>query len=625
MVTKIWRGDAPAVAQVVRITPANVVTGDSFSLTMNGKTITVTATASGSANVVDQLVAAIGATEIAEFSELIATNDQNTLLLTAAEPGIPFTVTATAANGSTMGVTVASVQDGRAAVNMVQQFAVPKSASGTFTINVGNAVTANINCGETAANVQTAIQGLSTVGSANATVTRADSADGNDDVYSVTFVGSLAGVTVATMIVRLTSTRPIIRTIQQGATTGTPRNEIQTIDLTNANAGVSFTLTLDGQTTTSISINADNTITASNIRSAINDLSNVDNLTTVVTNSGAVYTVEFTYTEGSHAQSQLTASVYSASATARTDLTVTTAAAAVTALNDQQRITLTGVPTGGTFTLTFGGQTTSALAWNASVSAVQTALRALSSIGGGNVNVTSDNGYLVEFVGTMAAANQPLITGNGSSLTGGSAQSITVSTVTSSSGPNHWDTAANWLPAGVPVNGDDVRFEVGDSDCLYGLDQSAITLGSLEISSMFTGVIGLPRVNDLDYLEYRTRDLTLKCPTILIGHGNGSGSGKIQLNTLDAACTLELRNSGGSSESGVPAVTWYGSHASNAIVVINGDLGVAIWSDQTATINTVRQYGGQLRLDHSTVEDLYAAGQQISAHDTTLGGQPLEL
>jgi hypothetical protein len=49
---------------------------------------------------------------------------------------------------------------------------------------------------------------------------------------------------------------------------------------------------------------------------------------------------------------------------------------------------------GGTYTLSYGGQTTSALAWNASAATVQTALRGLSTIGAGNVTVTdADAGF----------------------------------------------------------------------------------------------------------------------------------------------------------------------------------------------------------------------------------------
>ena len=77
--------------------------------------------------------------------------------------------------------------------------------------------------------------------------------------------------------------------------------------------------------------------------------------------------------------------------------------------NEIQLVTITGAPTGGTFTLTWSGQTTSALAYNASAAQVQAALRLLSNINGANVNVTGDDGgpYTVEFVGTWPAATVP--------------------------------------------------------------------------------------------------------------------------------------------------------------------------------------------------------------------------
>ena len=88
-----------------------------------------------------------------------------------------------------------------------------------------------------------------------------------------------------------------------------------------------------------------------------------------------------------------------------------------TALVDEvQTVTLTGTPTGGTFTLTFGGYTTSSLAYNASAATVQTALRALTSIGGANVDVAGGAGgpYTVTFVGTLAKTNVGAITGTSS-------------------------------------------------------------------------------------------------------------------------------------------------------------------------------------------------------------------
>ena len=70
-------------------------------------------------------------------------------------------------------------------------------------------------------------------------------------------------------------------------------------------------------------------------------------------------------------------------------------------------------PASGNFKLTFGANTTSALAYNVSTAALQTALEGLASIGSGNVTVTGVAGqyYVIEFIGSLAGANQSLISG----------------------------------------------------------------------------------------------------------------------------------------------------------------------------------------------------------------------
>lgn len=99
--------------------------------------------------------------------------------------------------------------------------------------------------------------------------------------------------------------------------------------------------------------------------------------------------------------------------------------------NEIQTATITGTPTGGTFTLTFNGRTTSAIAFNAAASAVQTALEALSSIGTGNVTVTGSPGgpYTVTFIGGLAATNVPAMTAT-SALTGGTSPGVTIASPT---------------------------------------------------------------------------------------------------------------------------------------------------------------------------------------------------
>ncbi len=97
--------------------------------------------------------------------------------------------------------------------------------------------------------------------------------------------------------------------------------------------------------------------------------------------------------------------------------------------NEVQTITLTGGPTGGTFTLTFGAQTTTAIAFNASAADVQAALRLLSTIGPYGVVVTGAAGgpYTVTMAGPLANLASAAITASGASLTGpGSPYTVTI-------------------------------------------------------------------------------------------------------------------------------------------------------------------------------------------------------
>lgn len=93
----------------------------------------------------------------------------------------------------------------------------------------------------------------------------------------------------------------------------------------------------------------------------------------------------------------------------------------------QQLITLSGA-SGGSFTLSYEGTATSALAWNATATAVQTTLRAIADIGT-NVKVTGRPGgpWLVSFQGNLATDAGPL-TGDASSLTPASTIAIAPAT-----------------------------------------------------------------------------------------------------------------------------------------------------------------------------------------------------
>jgi len=79
-----------------------------------------------------------------------------------------------------------------------------------------------------------------------------------------------------------------------------------------------------------------------------------------------------------------------------------------------------GAATGGTFTLSFQGATTTALPYNESSANVQTALRALATIGSPNVTVSGSAGgpYTVTFASALANQPQLLIQAQTSLVTG---------------------------------------------------------------------------------------------------------------------------------------------------------------------------------------------------------------
>ena len=99
---------------------------------------------------------------------------------------------------------------------------------------------------------------------------------------------------------------------------------------------------------------------------------------------------------------------------------------------------------GGTFTLTYNGQTTAPIQFNNSgdfttnAANIQAALAALSKVGAGNVSVTHDpvlnssnqvtenRRFKIEFVNTLGHKDLMPITGSGAGLTGGSSMSVSL-------------------------------------------------------------------------------------------------------------------------------------------------------------------------------------------------------
>jgi hypothetical protein len=102
---------------------------------------------------------------------------------------------------------------------------------------------------------------------------------------------------------------------------------------------------------------------------------------------------------------------------------------------EQQQVTITGSPTGGTFVLWFKGQNTTALPYNVTSFALQSALEALPSIGVGNVEVTGGPvSWLVQFSGLLDRQNLPELTTD-VAFSGGSSPDVAIQTITDGVAP----------------------------------------------------------------------------------------------------------------------------------------------------------------------------------------------
>jgi hypothetical protein len=235
-------------------------------------------------------------------------------------------------------------------------------------------------------------------------------------------------------------------------------NEQQVITVTGSPSGGDFKLKYRGQQTAVIAYNA----AASAVQTALRNLSNIGAAdVTVAGSNGGPWTVTF---EGTLANSDVfmiqlsdndltggttpsvtvTQSVMGVSNDPRimvgsanypgtivtetgsnpTKIKEYTAAGGVA---EEQTLTITGTPTGGTFKLGYRGEVTEAIAYNAAASAVASALNALDS-------VTEDGGVSATggaFPGTPVVVTfdehgiRPLISLNTNSMTGGTTPTLT--------------------------------------------------------------------------------------------------------------------------------------------------------------------------------------------------------
>ncbi len=268
-------------------------------------------------------------------------------------------------------------------------------AGDTFDITYDGQTTSMVAYDATAVTVQAALVALSNITSGDVVVTGSDGGP-----FTLTF-GGLLEYTDLTEVT---------------GTCGT--NEVQTVSIDNDCTGGTFTLTYDGQTTGTIAYDAD----AATVDTALENLSNIGSGDVTVTGGagpGTDWIVEFT---GALAQTDVAAMTFDGALLSGRNVTITETQAAVAAVNEVQTVSIPNDVTGGTFALTYDGQTTGPIAYDADAATVDTALENLSNIGAGDVTTTGGPGpgtdWIVEFTATLAGAPQVDMTADGALLTG---------------------------------------------------------------------------------------------------------------------------------------------------------------------------------------------------------------
>jgi hypothetical protein len=282
-------------------------------------------------------------------------------------------------------------------------------------------------------------------------------------------------------------------------------NAIQDISINNGPTGGTFTLTYGGHTTTGITYNA----AATTVQAALQALASIGSGNVVITGpAGGPYVATF---QGSLAGESIATMTSNASGltggigTVSITITTTTVGGEgdgpaqnpvlfrVTPLDAvgvdaEQVIAFVGTPTGGTFTLTYSGQTTGSLAYDVTAAEIQTALQALSSIGTNNVLVAGADGdgkspWFVTF--TAALSNQSITTMTAASaLTGTGTVGISVNTST----PGEVEVVSNVVGQYCPT----IYYDVGAGEFVLELtDGVTVQTYNCPVSPLFSQYVPL--------------------------------------------------------------------------------------------------------------------------------------
>lgn len=191
---------------------------------------------------------------------------------------------------------------------------------------------------------------------------------------------------------------------------------------------------------------------------------------------------------------------------------------------------------------------------------------------------------------------------------GANTQTLTRLAVTANSGPGDWNVAANWSDGAAPVTSDNVVLDPRmASDIPYGLNQAGVTLASLKT---YRGAKAVGTAYAALRISATAQDFNLPPED-----GSSPSAAFFNINNGTAQATANIHGSANSGSNGLEPVLWDGTHASNAVNVYGGTVGIGTMTPgDTATVLTLNVIG-------NTAKAVVASGVTLGTVNAEKGGK----
>lgn len=257
---------------------------------------------------------------------------------------------------------------------------------------------------------------------------------------------------------------------------------------------------------------------------------------------------------------------------------------AAAAVAQVSTITFSAYTSGETYTVTVNGKDVS---YTAAASTLADVINGLVAAIGASAELEFSDFIAANSSGlvlTGATAGQPFVVA--ASATSGITATNTATVA--ATGPNFFDNADNWDAATLPVAGDDLVFEDSSVSVLYAVEDTTV-YGDITVAGSFTGSIGLPKVTQSGYQEYRPQFLKLGdgsgTHAVTIGQGDGNQSSRIKLDANDATFNVAVFATGQSATTERP-LRLKNTDSSSTMEVYSGS--VSIGADTSGALANLR-------------------------------------